>query len=155
MYFRFQGTKKIETNSFYHDLEQIYDQLYDDIDEEELEELFDNYKETLSLRENITAEELFNKVVKAESLDDILELENNYKMKGIFAYDLNDVLEFHNCNTIDEAIEYITDNWNSYAGSMVQNDTYLVVFEGEEIANLEEMDDGILVEMNKIVKIIE
>ena len=155
MYFRFQGTKNIETNSFYHDLEQIYNQLYDDIDKEELEEIFKEFKETLSLRSNITAEKLFDKVVKAETLDEVLELEDKYKIDGGFAYELDDVIEFHNCETIDEAIDYIKENWDLYAGSMVQNDSYLILFEGEEIANLEEMDDGIIVKMNEIIKIVE
>ncbi|HHV27439.1 MAG TPA: hypothetical protein GXX63_09615 [Tissierellia bacterium] len=151
LYARFQDTKEIEYNSFYIDLAWIYNLL----DIYPADKVFNKHKISLSLRENISAEELFNQVLECKKNDNykkVLDMTYKYKMKGVFAYDVNKIIKENNLMNIKEAMNYLYKNKDAITDIMT-NTTYLVLFEGNLIHDFG--NHGCLVKMNKIIKIME
>lgn len=155
LFFRFQGTKSIEYESWYIDLIQLYNDLYfiDDYDS-----LYKEYEHTLSLRKNIEPRILFNKVLNAPDEDEVYKLAHKYKMDGVFAYNGDVIMKLRKINTVHELIKYIQNNRIKFTGykskdRMVQNDKYLIIFDGDLIEDF--IHYGCLVKMKNIKEIIE
>lgn len=151
LYARFQGTKKMEHNSFYIDLVWIYNLL----DIYPVDEVFNKYKISLGLRENLSAEELFSKIVECKKHNNykkVLNMTYKYKMKGVFAYDVNKIITENGLISTKEAMSYLYKNKNVITDIMT-NTTYLILFEGQLIHDFG--NHGCLVKMNKIIKVME
>lgn len=151
LYARFQNTKEIEYNSFYIDLVWIYNLL----DIYPADKVFNKHRISLSLRDNISAEELFNQVLeckKNDSYKKVLDMTYKYKMKGVFAYDVNKTIKENDLINIKEAMNYLYKNKDVITDIMT-NTTYLVLFEGDLIHDFGNY--GCLVKMNKIIKVME
>lgn len=141
LFYRAQNTKDIEKNSFYIDLELMYEAIKMNMDE--IEDIYQNNLETLKLRSS-NPKELFERILKCKSFQEVVVLEKEYKIKGIFGwnkeyvdneYSLNDVLSGEN------SIEYIDGR------------KYWVLYEGRTL--LDEEDNGIIFEPSRIVGLWE
>lgn len=155
IYYRFQNTLNIEKESYYVDINLAFEDFeeYSGVYPEK-EDLFnfilDKYNPTFSLRKDIKAEELARKIETAYYNNDfniVDDLMSKYKLPYIFGYEekwiFNDV---DSPKTIEEILDINTrpDYWNC------ENDTYLVVYEGEEI--LDEDLSGVIFKPTSIVK---
>lgn len=144
--YRFQGTEKIETNSYFEDIMNIWflvDGYKENYKEEELSfvmrDIFNDNIETLSLRENISAEKLFNKIICCKSENEAWNLGQKYKVSGVFAINSEKI-------GIDDAFDLST---NPQLG--LKND-YLIEAEATLIKDFGK-EYGLLVNIDKIINI--
>ena len=127
MYMRNQATKELEKNSVHNDVVEIYLRSAENHDT-----LFDIYEETLSLREEISARELFERALSCKSLDDAERLAREYPLPGVCA------------------IEIDSDPGSYQSISCAAADDYCIVFRGEYIASC---GDGVIVRPCEIINI--
>lgn len=155
LFFRFQGTDKIETSSCCFDLLQIYNDKHFIKD---YKTLYEEHKDTLSLRVDISPKELLKKVIDCKSVNEVYPLIHNYKVDGVFAYNAEVIMRYHDCNDIASLIEYIKDNKQRYIGDisdenrMVQSDKYLMIFDGDLIVDF--LYNGCLTRVNKVKDVV-
>ncbi|MBE6081504.1 MAG: hypothetical protein E7205_02310 [Tissierellaceae bacterium] len=153
LFARFQGTKNIETESYYVDLLRLYeDSFYLD-----QSTLYKEWEFNLKLRKHINPKNLFNKVISSKNFNEVRSLAYKYKVDGVFSYNIKILMYYNNIKSIDTFIEFMVKHKNKFTGNqdykdkMVQNDKYLIIFDGKLLYDFGA--DGCLTKMNNILKI--
>lgn len=152
--YRFQGTKEIETNSYFEDVMDIWYQkeMYlEDLDETEsipsevLDEWFKEKRFSLSFRTSIDARTLFDKIIACQTEDEAWQLAQTYKMDGVFAIDADKWDEEY---SIEELIQ------TSVHPQLGLKNQYLIEANEELVEDFGE-EYGLLVHIQEILHIYE
>lgn len=146
--FRFQGTKDIETNSYFEDLMDIwytvesYKETFDTdvLPEVFISELIDEHKNTLSLRDE-DIDFVVSKIIDCKSEEEAWEIAQKYKLCGVFAINAEGLL-------IEEVM-----NLSVYPQMGLSN-KYLIEANAELIEDLGK-EYGLLVNITDIANIYE
>lgn len=150
-FYRYQGRTEMDTESRYVDLEMLKedfnaagDALQRGLTDSELfndEKLFKKYKDSLSLRKEISARDLFN-LVKGSPENDIELLCYKYPIKGVFGELKEDIDSNYSFEELLKECPWHCDD-----------EKYLIVYEGDLISN--EGDLGYIFRPEAIDKIYE
>lgn len=128
LFYRFQNTKEVEKNSYYVDLNLLYDDLREYKDEygENLDTvLYAVYHNTLNMREDISATELFN-LVKSSNWNEIDSLAKKYPLKYIFGMRKDEVDQYYSLKELTHGKDT---PW------CCEGSKYLVLYEGDLISD--------------------
>lgn len=145
LFYRHQNTKEIERNSYYLDLNLLYEDFNEYKDEygKDLDAiLYEKYFKTLNMRANIRAIDLFN-LVKSSDWIEVEALTEKYPLKYIFGMMKEDVDKDY---SLDELLNGREALWNC------EGSKYLALYEGELISNEGEVC-GCIFNPEKIVNI--
>ena len=131
---RFQDSPALQLNrgSVHNDINEIYIRLENEEDEDLL---FETYEDSLSLRKNIDAEDLFEKIKKVKTFDEAQELTEKYPINGVCSFRSNG-----NANP---------DNYDRWVAG---GHKYLIIFEGEEVGSCE---DGEVAMPKRVIKVVK
>lgn len=138
-FYRFQNTSNIETNSYYVDLNMLYED-YINHNYTSLEELYAKYYNSLSLRET-PPQELFRQVIQSPNFEYVDNMCETNLLNGIFGWkrvDLDEEYTLEELLTDDVALNYLSEQ------------RYLVLYEGDLLLN--EGDNGCVFRPSNIIQ---
>lgn len=145
LFYRFQDTKEFETSSYYVDLNMLHEDFdeYKNVYGDFLDEvLYRKCFNTLNMRNNISAIELF-KLVKNSNSQKVEELIEEYPLKYIFGMEKTIIDENY---SFEELINGRGAPWHC------KGDKYLVIYESDLISDEGEVS-GCIFKPKKILNI--
>ena len=145
LFYRFQNTKEIETNSYYVDLNMLHEDFREYKREygESIDKiLYKKYFNTLNMRSNISAIELF-KLIKHSNWEEVSNLTEKYPLKYIFGMEKTIIDENY---SFEELVSGREMPW------YCEGYKYLVVYEGDLISDEGEIS-GCIFKPKKILNI--